>query len=186
MIKHLIIAVGILAVGSVASARDIRVTAGQIQGQAQGQLQGQQQSATTGNVSNNYENFRNAPAFGAPGLAASDEACMGSSSGGAGVSAGAVGVSVTFGSTWESYNCNLRMFAQQLRLAGAPKAAIMILANHPEVKKALQEAGTLPADPVVTAPTPTTPRTVTASSDKHPACSPTSWATAETRKALGC
>lgn len=183
MLKHLIIAVGILAAG-IANAKDIRITAGQIQGQAQGQ----QQNASTGNINQNYENFRQAPAFGAPGLAASDEACMGSSSGGAGVSAGAVGVSVTFGSTWESYNCNLRMFAQQLRLAGAPKAAIMILANHPEVKKALQEAGTLPADPAPVVTTPATP-TVTAgntTSDKHPACSPTSWATAETRKALGC
>lgn len=166
MIKHLIIAVGILAFGSVASARDIRVTAGQIQGQAQGQ----QQSASTGNVSNNYENFRNAPAFGAPGLAASDEACMGSSSGGAGVSAGAVGVSVTFGSTWESYNCNLRMFAQQLRLAGAPKAAIMILANHPEVKKALQEAGTLPADPAPTVPPAPTGVGKSEAKERHPGC----------------
>ena len=180
MIKHLIIAAGILAAG-VAHAKDVRITAGQIQGQAQGQQQ--KQDATTGSISNNYENFRQAPAFGAPGLAASDEACMGSTSGGAGVSAGTIGVSVTFGSTWESYNCNLRMFAQQLRLAGAPKAAIMILANHPEVKKALQEAGTLPADP---APTVTAPAAITPASNKHPACSPSSWATAETRKALGC
>lgn len=182
MLKALIIGAIIGVISTFAHAKDIRITAGQIQGQAQGQQQ--KQDATTGNITNTYENFRQAPAFGSPGLAASDEACMGSTSGGAGVSAGTIGVSVTFGSTWESYNCNLRMFAQQLRLAGAPKAAIMILANHPEVKKALQEAGTLPADPVP--PPPAVPTAITPASDKHPACSPTSWATADTRKALGC
>lgn len=165
MLKALVIGAIIGVISTFAHAKDIRITAGQIQGQ--------QQNASTGNITQNYENFRQAPAFGSPGLAASDEACMGSTSGGAGVSAGAVGVSVTFGSTWESYNCNLRMFAQQLRLAGSPKAAIMILANHPEVRKALIEAGTLPNDPTptVTAPAPA-PTGVTKSEakERHPGC----------------
>lgn len=184
MIKYLVIGTAIAVISTFAHARDIRITAGQLQGQLQGQQQ--KQDATTGNINNTYENFRQAPAFGAPGLSSSDEACMGSTSGGAGVSAGAVGISVTIGSTWESYNCNLRMFAQQVRLAGSPKAALLILGQHPVVQQALIEAGVLPAPTVVT-PTPTTPPTLTtAASDKHPACSPTSWATVQTRKDLGC
>lgn len=114
--------------------------------QAQGQIQGQSQQQQLGqNITHNEA--RVAPGFSAPSLSASDEACMGSTSGGVGVTTGVIGVSATFGSTWESWNCNLRMFAQQVRLAGAPDAALLLLASHPEVRAALVASGRVKADP---------------------------------------
>lgn len=156
--------------------------------QAQGQLQGQaqQQGQQLGQTITHNE-ARVAPGFSAPSLAASDEACMGSTSGGVGVSAATIGVSATFGTTWESVNCNLRMFAQQLRLAGAPDAAILLLANHPQVKAALQATGKIKPDPVaapIQGPTQSgAPVSAPAAAGKHPACSPSSWASREWRAA---
>jgi hypothetical protein len=143
--------------------------------------QQQQQSAAASVSQAGDVEARLAPGFSAPSLAASDEACMGSTSGGVGVTTGVIGVSATFGSTWESWNCNLRMFAQQLRLAGAPDAALLILANHPEVKAALVAAGRVKADPPP-APRALAPPSAPAAA-QHPACAPRSWASREWRAA---
>lgn len=139
-------------------------------------------SASNSNSYNNEADPRQAPAFAAPSLSASNEACMGSSSGGAGVSAGAVGISATFGTTWQSEQCERRMNGQQMRLAAENlpaqdrvainKAVLLLLANDPAVDAALKAAGY--KSPVTTTPVAVTPTTITpvvASNERHPACS---------------
>lgn len=109
---------------------------GQIQGQSQRTKQANQQSVTVGGDNYNYE--RQAPAASAPGLTSAPETCMGSTSVGASSPFGGV----SFGTTWKSEGCEVRMFARMLGQLGLPQAAVVLMAqNDPRVKEALKAVG---------------------------------------------
>lgn len=82
-----------------------------------------------------------APAVFAPALAVAPETCMGSTSVGGSVSNGVIGVGIGVGSTWKSEDCERRMYARSLQALGQPQAALYLLAQNENVKKALQQAG---------------------------------------------
>jgi len=82
------------------------------------------------------------------------------------VTTGVIGVSATIGTTWVNADCNRRMNAQQLRLAGARDAALILLANDPEVRAALVATGHLKPD--AAAPQALAPE---GPGDKHSGCS---------------
>jgi len=135
-----------------------------INGQDQGQNQGQDQKQNV----NNKQNIapaqstvihgdrvvmpRQAPPAIAPGLAAAPETCMGSTS--SGVSSPWFGLS--FGTTWKSEDCELRMFARSLMLLAQPDAALILLAyGNERIALALKMAGyALPPFPTVSTPKP--------------------------------
>ena len=135
---------------------------GQIQGQKQGQAQDQQQSLrnTSTNKNGQAQSVNNGqtvapaqktsvniegdefprqapPAF-AAALTAAPETCMGSTSVGASSPFGGV----SFGTTWKSGDCELRMFARALASLGQSQAALILLAHGNEgVARALRAAG---------------------------------------------
>lgn len=155
---------------------------GQSQSQNQGQSQGQSQTSTNTNSNTNRNtnsntavgvgigtgvgvgsgtggdsnvsvdtgsDVRQAPPAYAPGLVAAPETCMGAVSGG--VSSPFGGVS--FGSTYKSDDCELRMFARSLYALGYRDAALLLLAQNAKVRKALEDSGTvLPGKPAASAP----------------------------------
>lgn len=176
------------AAAAAASARQ-RQSQGQFQGQGQTQRATAKQSQGNSNTIEGDQNPRQAPSFAAPSLVASNEACMGSTSSGAGVSAGAVGISAVFGTTWQAQDCERRMYAQQLRLAGNNAAALALMALNPEVAQALRTAGYTGPLPGPVAAAPLSPAqqqahaAATPGGDQHPACAPSSWATREWRAA---
>ncbi len=88
-----------------------------------------------GSASVNSE--RQAPGVSAPSLATSGETCMGSSS----IGASGAGFGVAIGSTWNSDQCERRMNAQQLRLAGETKAALALICMNPGVADAMRAVG---------------------------------------------
>ena len=84
-----------------------------------------------------------APAVFAPNLAVAPETCMGSISTGGSAAFSGAGFGLTFGTTWKSHDCELRMFARALAQLGPQytSAAVALLAQNGDVKKALQDAG---------------------------------------------
>jgi hypothetical protein len=77
-----------------------------------------------------------APAY-APGLVAAPETCMGSVAGGGSF----LPFGLSFGTTYKSNDCELRMFARSLQSLGHMTAATLLLATNEEVAKALIDAG---------------------------------------------
>lgn len=77
-----------------------------------------------------------APAY-APGLVAAPETCMGSVAGGGSF----LPFGLSFGTTYKSSDCELRMFARALQGMGQFKAAILLLATNEDVARALIDAG---------------------------------------------
>lgn len=84
-----------------------------------------------------------APAVFAPNLTAVPETCMGSISTGGTVGLQGTGVGFTFGTTWKSHDCELRMFARSLISLGVKyeSAAVALLAQNDDVRNALAAAG---------------------------------------------
>ena len=80
---------------------------------------------------------KQAPAASAPSLATSGETCMGSTSAGA----SGAGFGLSFGTTWDSAECQRRMNSQQLRLLGHNDAALALLCANPGVADALAAVG---------------------------------------------
>jgi hypothetical protein len=74
----------------------------------------------------------------APALTASNGACMGSSS--AGAQGAAFGLS--FGSTWTDTDCDRRYDSIRLQELGMTEAAMILMCNKPEVREAMELAGT--------------------------------------------
>lgn len=126
----------------------------QTQGQAQGQKQHQQQKQGQGqgqgqslsnqpnqNIEGDETKIGIAPPAYAPGLVATPETCMGSSTAGVGAGSGLVGASVSFGTTWKSPECERRMNSKRLQELGLIDAAKAIMAQDPEVAKAIRASG---------------------------------------------
>jgi hypothetical protein len=161
---------GAAVVGSGNSSNNIKNTNNMAQGQQQGQAQGQSQSArsnATGGASNansmsggnslsggavtvSVEGAKGdvyvapaqernpvATAYAAP-LTSTNGTCMGSSSGGG--QGAAIGIS--FATTWTDNNCDIRYDAEALRAAGLADAARARLCQKPEIKAAMEAAGT--------------------------------------------
>jgi hypothetical protein len=163
--------------------------------QSQGQIQGQSQSAriTTKqanqqSLSNSYSDEKQAPGFAAPSLTAFG-GCKGSVSGGFSVA----GFGAALGSTTDDADCRRLNNGTWLALQGHADAALALVCDNDGVRAALAKVGkSCPGDakptPVALAPAPSSPvvSSAPASGEKHPACSSSSWASAETRKALGC
>jgi hypothetical protein len=74
----------------------------------------------------------------APALTASNGTCMGSSS--AGAQGAAFGLS--FGSTWTDTDCDRRYDSIRLQELGMTEAAMLLMCNKPEVREAMELAGT--------------------------------------------
>lgn len=111
---------------------------------SQAQLQGQKQDQIQGN-SNNIEGdsvrvYAPAPSAYAPALTSAPETCFGSTSAGASGGNGIFGFGISFGTTWKSDDCELRMFARSLQALGETKAALALLAQNEKVAAALKEA----------------------------------------------
>lgn len=88
---------------------------------------------------NNNSVPRQAPAVGAPGLAAAAiETCLGSVS----IGASGPGAGLSFGTTVPDDNCNARLNARALQALGHPSAAIVLLCqNDPNIAGALAAEG---------------------------------------------
>lgn len=117
----------------------------QSQSQHQNQYQGQSQKALgvgvgvgvggSGGANSNsiqVNDSRDTPPAIAPGLAASNEACMGSSS--AGGSAAVFGFSI--GTTWKNADCERRMNAKTIAALGDTEAAKALLCTDPKIAAA--------------------------------------------------
>lgn len=136
---------------------------GQGQDQKQKQKQQQQQGQKQGQVNQPNQTIegdrteipRQAPPALAPGLVASPETCMGAAAVGASTPFGGV----SFGTTYKSEDCELRMFARTLQALGQNAAALALIAQNDNVAKALLAAGVvIPGQkkaeaPAVVAPT---------------------------------
>ena len=93
--------------------------------------------SASGGGSASVNSERQAPGVSAPSLATSGETCMGSSS----IGASGAGFGVAIDSTWNSDQCERRMNAQQLRLAGETKAALALICMNPGVADAMRAVG---------------------------------------------
>jgi hypothetical protein len=137
---------------------DVKNSNKQKQNQSQGQEQGQSQSSRNTNKQNQNNDqsiapnqvvkFSNetlapasAPGVFAPALAVAPETCMGSTSGGGSGSNGLIGFGISFGTTWKSDSCELRMFARSLHSLGLNGAALALLAQDERVALALKDVG---------------------------------------------
>ena len=109
-----------------------------IQGQRQDQGQVNQPQQTIGGDSYSVESPRQAPPAIAPNLTAVPETCMGSAAVGASTPFGGV----SFGSTYKSEDCELRMYARALMALGKNDAALALLAQNEKVAAALRATGT--------------------------------------------
>ena len=115
----------------------------QTQSQTQTQTVSQSQAVSVnggggGHVTRDIDIPRQAPAVWAPALAVAPETCMGSTSGGASTPFGGL----SFGTSWKSDDCELRMFARALQALGQPGAALILLGqNNERVRRALEAAG---------------------------------------------
>ena len=101
-------------------------------------------SAANSGVSQSGDNVRvyaAPPSMGVASLVAAPETCMGSTSASLTGGNGMVGAGIGFGKTYESANCNRRMNARYLITLGMPEAALLLLAQDADVRKALDEAG---------------------------------------------
>jgi hypothetical protein len=104
--------------------------------------------AGPGNVSVETTSERQSPTVFAPPLVTAPETCMGSVSGGASYIAG-----FSFGTTYESENCNRRMDSLRLQSLGFRDAALALMAQKPSVAKALRDAGySVPGQQIPAAP----------------------------------
>lgn len=116
------------------------------QSQNQGQIQsstssvkgsGNSENSNTAVVNQNYKRNPVSTAYSAP-LVAADDTCMGSSSaGGQGV-----GFGLSIGSTWTDSDCVRRKDARELHNMGLKPAAIALLCQSEQVRKAMSDAGT--------------------------------------------
>ena len=137
----------VLASGNSTNANTNLNTNANLQGQAQGQFQGQGQGqhqnsqAISGGNSQSVNVAATEAAAStayAPGLAAANGTCMGSTSvGGAGVTVG-----LSFGTTWTDTSCDIRYDASALAAAGQGRAAIARLCQKAEIAQAMEAAGT--------------------------------------------
>lgn len=139
----------VLASGNSANANTNLNTNANLQGQAQGQGQfqgqGQGQHQNSQAISGGNSQSVNVAATEAaastayaPGLAAANGTCMGSTSvGGAGVTVG-----LSFGTTWTDTSCDIRYDASALAAAGQGRAAIARLCQKAEIAQAMEAAGT--------------------------------------------
>ena len=84
--------------------------------------------------------YATAPSAFAPALTSAPETCFGSTSAGASGGNGIFGFGLSFGTTWKSDDCELRMFARSLQALGETKAALALLAQNEKVAAALKEA----------------------------------------------
>jgi len=107
-------------------------------------------SQLDGYVGGSYENtiqgdsvkvYAPAPSAFAPALTSASETCFGSTSAGASGGNGIFGFGISFGTTWKSDDCELRMFARSLRELGQGQAALALLSQNEKVAKALKDAG---------------------------------------------
>lgn len=116
------------------------------QGQSQTGINGQGQTQGLVNQpgqtieGDNVKVYAPAPSIGLPALAVAPETCMGSVSAGGSGGNGMLGVSLGFGYTWKSRDCELRMYARALQMLGANVAAIHLLAQNEDVARALDAA----------------------------------------------
>jgi len=106
-------------------------------------------SQAEGYVGGTYDNtiqgdtvkvYAPAPSAFAPALTSAPETCFGSTSAGASGGNGIFGFGLSFGTTWKSDDCELRMFARSLQSLGENKAALALLAQNEKVAAALKEA----------------------------------------------
>lgn len=106
-------------------------------------------SQVEGYVGGTYDNtiqgdmvkvYAPAPSAFAPALTSAPETCFGSTSAGASGGNGIFGFGLSFGTTWKSDDCELRMFARSLQALGESKAALALLAQNEKVAAALKEA----------------------------------------------
>lgn len=100
----------------------------------------QSQSATTGSQSIYVEAQKRNPvatAYAAP-LVAADDTCMGSSS----VGAQGIGLGLSVGSTWKDDDCVRRKDAREIHNMGFKPAAITLMCQNAQVRKAMSDAGT--------------------------------------------
>lgn len=141
----------VLASGNSTNANTNLNTNTNLQGQAQGQFQGQGQHQNAQAISGGNSQAVNVAATEAaastayaPGLAAANGTCMGSTSvGGAGVTVG-----LSFGTTWTDTSCDIRYDASALAAAGQGRAAVARLCQKAEIAQAMEAAGTpCPAKP---------------------------------------
>jgi hypothetical protein len=152
---------------------------GQIQGQSTRVRQSNRQANTQTSIHEDKRNSGIAPSIGLGGFASGP--CVGvTTQGGFGV--GLPGGAAFGGSAGRSElddECTRRETARILHSMGQSDLALKVMMSSPTVQAVMPK-------PVATAPAPVTQASSTTSGEKHPACSPSSWATAETRKALGC
>lgn len=107
----------------------------------QGQSQGSTTSDNTQTMNQGDQGDvnipRQAPPAIAPNLVAAPETCMGSAAVGASTPFGGV----SFGTTYKSEDCELRMYARSLMSLGQPEAALALLAQNEKVAAALRKVG---------------------------------------------
>lgn len=134
-------------IGINCTSQDQAQAQAQTQGQAQGQQQGQiavgvglagvNSSGSSNTVTNQINEPRQTPAAIAPGLAASSEACMGSTSmGGSGAMFG-----FSIGTTWKNADCERRQYAKTIAALGDMDAAKAMLCMDEKVNAAYANAG---------------------------------------------
>jgi len=130
-------------------APSIKNRQGQDQGQDQSQKQKQNQDLTNqpnqvihgDSYYSKNEAYASAPDATAPALTAAPETCMGSTSAGGSGGNGIFGFGLSFGTTWKSEDCELRMFARSLASLGQHTAALHLLAQNEKVAQALVHSG---------------------------------------------
>lgn len=178
------------AAASASASASARASARQMQQQQQSIRASQRQTTKQLNeqanqqVHNEYEQRPSgiAPSFGLGGFASGP--CVGTTTQ-AGFGVGLPGGASFGGGGGRSElddECTRRETARILHMMGQQDLAIRVMMASPTVQSILPK----PAAPI--APATATPVAASSSSsgEKHPACAPSSWASADTRKALGC
>lgn len=137
--------------------------------------QGIGQGGTGGSTTTTVKNERQAPGVGAPGLT-SFGGCKGSVAGGVTVP----GFGVSFGTTVTDEECQRLNSAAYLTSIGHGDAGLALVCANAGVRDAMASVGkACPGAPAAPPPAPV----ASASPERHPACSPSSWATQEWRAA---
>lgn len=140
---------------------------GQGQEQGQGQIQGQQGTIVNAPVSDAPTIPNPAPPVFAPNLVVAPETCMGSISGGFTASPGPISFGLSLGKTYVDPECTRRMDARSLQSLGAPDAGLILMAQKPDVAKALCETGRKQfCAPAKVSAAPAAPSTTTPALDK--------------------
>jgi hypothetical protein len=170
------------------SSASARATSLAIAAQKQQQQQStrvRQANAQSNNQEINHKEVKQAPGFAAPGLTAFG-GCKGSISGGFSIA----GFGAAAGTTINDEDCRRLNNGTWLYQAGEKDAALALVCDNDGVRAALNKVGRVcPGDkPIATTTptaTPTAPVNVTASSEKHPACT-SRLINAEAFTRLGC